>query len=109
MPTISRGRTPLTLINVFTVPPEKQDELIALLTDVTRQSVRHHNGFISASLHRGIDGKKVAMYAQWASIEDYESMRRNPAPAPALEQALKLATFDPGMYEVAEIFLPDKA
>jgi quinol monooxygenase YgiN len=109
MPTISRGRTPLTLINVFTVPPEKQDELIALLTDVTRQNVRHHDGFISASLHRGFDGKKVAMYAQWASIEHYESMRRNPGPAPALEQALKLATFDPGMYEVAEIFLPDKA
>ena len=72
MPTISRGRTPLTLINIFTVPSEKQDELIALLTEVTRRSVRHHKGFISASLHRGVDGKKVAMYAQWASIEDYE-------------------------------------
>jgi quinol monooxygenase YgiN len=108
MPTISKGRAPLTLINVFTVPSEKQDELIALLTEVTRRSVRHHKGFISASLHRSIDGKKVAMYAQWASIEDYESMRRNPGPAPALEQALKLATFDPGMYEVAEIFLPEK-
>jgi hypothetical protein len=107
MPTISRGRTPLTLINVFTVPPEKQDELIALLTEVTRRNVRHHKGFVSASLHRGIDGEKVAMYAQWASIEDYASMRRNPGPAPALEQALKLAKFDPGMYEVAEIFLPD--
>jgi len=109
MPTISRGRTPLTLINVFTVPPEKQDELIALLTDVTRHNVRHHKGFISASLHRGIDGNKVTMYAQWASIEDYQSMRQNSGPAPALEQALKLATFDPGMYEVAEVFLPDKA
>jgi len=30
MPTISKGRTPLTLINVFTVTPEKQDELIEL-------------------------------------------------------------------------------
>ena len=97
------------MINVFTVLPENQDALIALLRDVTRQKVRHHKGFISASLHRGIDGKKVTMYAQWASTEDYQSMRRNPGPAPALEQALKLATFDPGMYEVAEIFLPDKA
>ena len=108
MPTISRGRTPLTLINVFTVPPEKQDELIKLLTDVTQQHVRHHQGFVSASLHRGIDGKKVTMYAQWASVHDYETMRQNSGPAPALEKALKIATFDPGMYEVAEIFLPDK-
>jgi quinol monooxygenase YgiN len=108
MPRISKGRTPLTLINVFTVAPEKQNELIELLTDVTEQNVRHHKGFVSASLHRGIDGKKVTMYAQWASVEDYESMRRNAVPGPALEKALQIATFDPGMYEVADIFLPDK-
>jgi quinol monooxygenase YgiN len=108
MPTISKGRTPLTLINVFTVTPEKQHELIELLTDVTEQNVCHHPGFISASLHRGIDGTKVTMYAQWASVDDYETMRQNSGAAPALEQALKIATFDPGMYEVAEIFLPDK-
>ena len=108
MPTISKGRAPLTLINVFTVTPEKKDELIALLTEVTAQNVRHHEGFISASLHRGLDGRKVTMYAQWASVEAYESMRQNPGPAPALEKALKMATFDPGMYEVAEIFLPDR-
>jgi quinol monooxygenase YgiN len=108
MPTIAKGAAPLTLINVFTVTPEKQDELIELLTNVTEQNVRHHKGFVSASLHRGIDGKKVTMYAQWASVDDYETMRRNPGPAPALERALQIATFDPGVYEVAEIFLPDK-
>jgi quinol monooxygenase YgiN len=108
MPTISKGLTPLTFINVFTVAPEEQDELIKLLTEVTEQNVRHHAGFISASLHRSVDGKKVTMYAQWTSVEDYQSMRRNPGPAPALEQALQIATFDPGMYEVTEIFLPDK-
>jgi len=108
MPTISKGRAPLTLINVFTVAPEKQDELIELLTEITEQSVRRHRGFVSASLHRGIDGKKVTMYAQWASVDDYETMRQDSGPAPALEKALKIATFDPGMYEVAEIFLPDK-
>jgi heme-degrading monooxygenase HmoA len=58
MPTISKGRTPLTLINIFTVAPEKQDELIQLLTNVTEQHVRRHKGFISASLHRGVDGKR---------------------------------------------------
>jgi quinol monooxygenase YgiN len=108
MPTISKGRTPLTLINVFTVTPEKQDELIALLTEVTERNVRHRKGFISASLHRGIDGRKVTMYAQWASIDDYEAMRKDSRSSPALEKALAFAKFDPGMYEVAEIFVPDK-
>ena len=108
MPTISKGCTPVTLINVFTVTPEKQDELIELLTDVSEHNVRHHKGFISASLHRGTDGKKVTMYAQWASVEDYQVMRQNSGPAPALEKALRIATFDPGMYEVVEIFLPGR-
>jgi quinol monooxygenase YgiN len=107
MPTISKGRVPLTLINVFTVRPERQQELIALLTEVTECDVRHRKGFISASLHRGIDGGKVTMYAQWASIDDYDAMRKNPGSAPSLEKALEFARFDPGMYEVAKIFLPD--
>ncbi len=93
--------------HVFTVTPEKQEELIALLTEVTERHVRHRKGFISASLHRGIDGRKVTMYAQWASIEDYEAMRQDSGSAPALEKALAFATFDPGMYEVAETFIPD--
>jgi heme-degrading monooxygenase HmoA len=108
MPTISKGSVPLTLINVFTVKPEHQDELIALLKDATEQRVRHCKGFISASLHRGIDGTKVAMYAQWASLEDYNAMRKDAGSAGAMEKVLRLGKFDPGMYEVAEIFIPDK-
>ncbi len=33
-------------------------------------------------------------------------MRRNPAPAPFLQQALALAKFEPGMYEVVESYSP---
>jgi hypothetical protein len=108
MPTISKGPTPLTFINVFTVQPERQQELIAMLTEVTERNVRHRKGFISASLHRGIDGTKVTMYAQWASLGDYEAMRKDSGSSPALEKALAFAKFDPGMYEVAEIFIPDR-
>ena len=49
---------------------------------------------------------EVVMYAQWRGIEDYEAMRRNPAPLPYLQQALTLAKFEPGMYEVVETFSP---
>jgi quinol monooxygenase YgiN len=108
MPAISKGPGLLTLINVFTVTPEKQEELIALLMEVTERNVRHRKGFISASLHRGIDGRKVTMYAQWASIDDYEAMRKDSGSSPALEKALEFAKFDPGMYEIVEIFIPDR-
>jgi hypothetical protein len=49
---------------------------------------------------------KVTMYAQWRTIEDYEAMRKNPAPAPYLQEALTIAKFEPGMYEVVESYFP---
>jgi len=107
MTTISPSRKLVTLINVFTVDPANQQELIELLARATETSVRHAPGFISATLHRSLDGTKVTMYAQWRSVEDYQAMRENPAPMPYLQQALAIAKFDPGMYEVVETYFGD--
>jgi quinol monooxygenase YgiN len=104
MTTISPSKKLLTLINVFTVDPANQQQLLELLARATETSVRHAPGFISSSLHRGLDGTKVTMYAQWRSVEDYQAMRENPAPLPYLQQALAIAKFDPGMYEVVETY-----
>src|SRR5882757_4248715 len=106
MTTISKDANFLTLINVFTVEPINQQKLVDLLILATESSVRKIQGFISSSLHRSIDGTKVTMYAQWRSIEDYQNMRNNSTASPYLEEALKIATFDPGMYEVVKTFLP---
>jgi quinol monooxygenase YgiN len=94
MTTISKEKKFVTLINVFTVDPAKQQQLVDLLTRATESSVRHIPGFISASLHRSLDGAKVAMYAQWRSVEDYQAMRKNAAALPYMEQALTLAKFE---------------
>ncbi len=106
MTTISKHNKFLTLINVFTVEPSNQQQLVELLTLATESSVRNIPGFISSSLHRSIDGTKVTMYSQWRSIEDYQRMRENPVASPYLQQALAIAKFDPGMYEVVETFTP---
>jgi heme-degrading monooxygenase HmoA len=74
MTTISLSPKLVTLINVFTVEPANQQQLLELLARATESSVRHASGFISSSLHRGLDGTKVTMYAQWRSVEDYQAM-----------------------------------
>jgi heme-degrading monooxygenase HmoA len=106
MTQISTQNTVVTFINVFTVNPRNQEQLVDLLSRVTGDFVRHARGFISASLHRSVDGRKVTMYAQWRSLEDYQAMRSDPAPLPYLQEALTISTFDPGMYEVVETYLP---
>ncbi len=104
MATISPSRKLVTLINVFTVEPANQRQLLELLARATETSVRHAPGFISASLHRSLDGTKVTVYAQWRTVADYQAMRENPAPLPYLQQALAIAKFDPKMYEVVETY-----
>jgi quinol monooxygenase YgiN len=104
MPQISANSDVVTLINVFTVEPINQPRLIELLTQATEGSVRQARGFVSASLHRSTDGTKVTMYAQWRSIDDYQAMRQDPTPLPFLQEALTIARFEPGMYEVVRTF-----
>ena len=106
MTTISKDDKLVTFINVFTVEPANQQRLVELLGRATDASVRHAHCFVSSALHRSLDGTKVTMYAQWRTIEDYEAMRKDPAPLPYLQEALAIATFEPGMYEVVESFLP---
>jgi len=107
MTVISAENKYLTLINIFKVEPENQQKLIDLLTLATENSVRNITGFISSGLHKSLDGTKVTMYAQWRSIEDYQNMRNNPAASPYLEQAMEIATFEPGVYEVVKTFSPE--
>ena len=104
MTTISAKSDVVTLINVFTVEPANQRRLVELLTQATEVSVRRAPRFVSASLHRSTDGTKVTMYAQWRSIDDYQAMRKDPGPLPFLQEALTIARFEPGIYEVVQTF-----
>ena len=106
MTIISTNNSVVTLINVFTVEPKNQERLVKLLTRATEVSVRYAPGFVSSSLHRSTDGTKVTMYAQWRSAEEYQTMRNDPRPLPFLKEALTIATFEPGMYEVVKTFNP---
>jgi quinol monooxygenase YgiN len=96
----------IVLINVFTVDPANQQRLVDILTKATDVFVRQAKGFISATLHRSIDGAKVTMYAQWQSVAEYQAMREDPAPRPLFEEALSIAEFEPGAYEVVRTFAP---
>ncbi len=96
----------VTLINVFTVEPSNQQRLVDLLTRATDGLVDRAPGFISSTLHRSLDGTKVAMYARGRSAADYEAMRKDPRPLPFLQEALTFASFEPGMYVAVRTFEP---
>jgi quinol monooxygenase YgiN len=102
MSTIEKGSRFLTLINVFTVEPERQQELVTLLIRATEQTMKNLPGFVSANIHRSLDGKKVVNYAQWESMAAFEAMRKDPHAIPHMQAAAALAQFEPILCEVSD-------
>ncbi len=65
MTRIATGQHIVTLVNVFTVAPDRQQALVDLLVAATEQTMCHQPGYVSANIHRSLDGTKVVNYAQW--------------------------------------------
>src|ERR1700744_5459828 len=78
MSTITAHADYATLINVFTVQPERARELADLLTAATEDVMQHIDGFISANIHLSTDGTRVVNYAQWRSAEAMQAMQQDP-------------------------------
>jgi quinol monooxygenase YgiN len=109
MAIIERGRKLMTLVNIFTVSPDKQIELAELLVRATEETMRHLPGFISATIHRSIDGTKVINYAQWRSQADFSAMKDNPMARPHMQAAASLASFEPIICEVVDSTTTDES
>lgn len=101
--TITQDADVMTLVNVFTVEPENQQELVELLIEATDAVMCDLPGFISANVHRSGDGTRVINYAQWARREDFEAMRTEPRAAGHMKRAAELARFDPVVCEVVHV------
>jgi quinol monooxygenase YgiN len=104
MTTIETNSEYATLINVFTVQPDRADELAALLTNVTEEVMQHQPGFRSANIHLSVDRTRVVNYAQWDSAEAYGAMLANPITQQHMSDAAALAiSFDPHVYTVESV------
>jgi heme-degrading monooxygenase HmoA len=102
--TIDPKRPLLTLINVYEVAPEKQNELVQRLADATEKVMRHQPGFVSVNIHRSIDGTRVVNYAQWASKQDFERMMKSPEAQGQIKEFATLAkSVSPAVYQVSSV------
>jgi len=106
-PTISADAPVVTLINVFTVDPADQQRLIELWQRATDEIIRNLPGFVSANIHRSLDGTKVINYAQWESQEAFAAMLQNPAANPHLKELAEIGTAAPALCEVVSVHQPD--
>ena len=100
---ISTTSDVVTLINVFTVDPARQQELVDVLDAATVEQISQVAGFVSANIHASLDGTKVTNYAQWESWEHLEAMQADPASRAHMQAAAAIATFEPALYTVRSV------
>lgn len=100
MVTISPDKPVTTLVNVFTVDPKHQQELLDVLITATETVMRRLPGYVSANIHKSLDGTHVVNYAQWRSREDFETMLQNSEAQAHMQQAFALAQAAPQLYTV---------
>jgi quinol monooxygenase YgiN len=98
--TIQKNSNIVTLINVFAIEPSRQQKLVDMLIEYTEQIMNKQEGFISANIHKSLDGTKVINYAQWKSQEAFEKMLKNPKALIHMNDILNIAKSDGNLYDV---------
>jgi heme-degrading monooxygenase HmoA len=86
-------------INVFTVAPERQQQLVDSLIE-TIHAARTVPGWLSARLHRSYDGTRVVNYVQYESQEAAQAVLKHLAAGGYLKRNTQLGVVAPGQYEV---------
>jgi heme-degrading monooxygenase HmoA len=103
MPQIRMDSQPVTQITVVEPEPGKQAEALSLMTERAR-FMASQPGFISISLHRSLDGRRIVNYIQWENRDLLKEAHKSP------EFRKEWAHFDhvtedidPHLYEVAHV------
>ena len=105
MTTISKDAQLITLINVFTVDPRISQACRASHPGdrhlrLESRAVLSPRGFTEAVI------VPLSRCMRTGVVLTTQTMRRDPGPTPYLQEALTIAKFEPGIYDVVESFAP---
>ncbi len=93
----------VTQITTAEAEDGRQDELLRLMTERAR-FMATQPGFLSISLHRSLDGRRVVNDVQWASREQLIAAHHTPEFRAQWPQVGRAAEeIEPALYEVAHV------
>jgi heme-degrading monooxygenase HmoA len=103
MPQIRSDNQPVTQITIVEAEPDKQAEALALMTERAR-FMAAQPGFVSISLHRSLDGRRIINYVQWSSREELQAAHKSPQFRKEWDRFDRMTDdIDPHLYEVCHI------
>jgi quinol monooxygenase YgiN len=100
MSTISIENNLVRFINVWSVDPANQQQLVDLSVEIIEAVQKTEVGFVSASIHQSLDGSQVIIYAQWRSQEDWMRSLKNPELTSRAEKMTQIGKPLPKLYQV---------
>ena len=103
MPIIVPNTPIVTQINVFTVPPHGQQPLIDNLVRAAGVA-SEVDGWLSASLHRSLDGTRVVNYAQSVDLDAARRVIAHLTERGLIDANHAFGAAHPGLYEVVHTF-----
>jgi hypothetical protein len=101
---VDPGRDMITMINVFTIKPENQQQFIAAQTGEYKRLAGTITGGLAANLHRGLGGARAVNYALFRSVEEMHTWQNSDlmkAHLPIIKPFIERA--EPGLYRVIDV------
>jgi heme-degrading monooxygenase HmoA len=103
MPHIQTGLAPITQITIVEPEPGKETEALDLMKERAK-FMASQPGFVSISLHRSLDGRRIVNYVQWHDRDLLEAAHRSPQFRKEWGRFDSITQdIDPHLYEVAHI------
>ena len=103
MPEIRIDNQPVTQITVVEPEAGKQAEALSLMRERARFMSRQP-GFVSISLHRSLDGRRIVNYVQWQNRELLHSAHQAPEFRKEWRRFDNMTDeIDPHLYEVVRV------
>lgn len=103
MTLIRADNQPVTQITIVDSEPDKQAEALSVMTERARFMARQP-GFISISLHRSLDGRRIVNYIQWQTLDLLRAAHQSPEFRTEWGHFDQVTDeIDPHLYEVAQV------
>jgi quinol monooxygenase YgiN len=103
MPEIIKDPNYATFINTFRCEPANQDEVVRINMDIVDQVASKLPGFVSATIHRSVDGTRVINYLQWESADALDAMQKSAEFQAIARRFAGIIEFDPHECKVIHV------
>jgi hypothetical protein len=92
------------LIDVWTVEPEQQGELVAAISASLQRFVEGRPGFVSAEIYQSANGHMVLSKVRMRSAPDRQALTDSPEADDVYRELSRIATSHTHVYRLVESF-----